>query len=99
MGMTLCRAVNLRREKPDVYIGRPSIFGNPYTVEAHGRELALELFAQYFADRIERDPAFREQVLALAGKTLGCFCKPAACHGDVIADWVNQNRPAGSELK
>jgi hypothetical protein len=30
--------------------------------------------------------------LELKGKTLGCFCKPLACHGDVlayIADSIN----------
>jgi hypothetical protein len=24
----------------------------------------------------------------LEGKTLGCFCKPLACHGDVLKDLV-----------
>ncbi len=31
----------------------------------------------------------KEDVLALKGKTLGCHCKPAACHGDVIAEYLN----------
>lgn len=26
-----------------------------------------------------------EQLAALQGKRLGCWCKPAACHGDVLA--------------
>ena len=73
----------------DVYIGRPSHFGNPYTVEAHGRDLCIELFAQYFSARLESDPEFKERVLALRGKTLGCFCKPLACHGDIIAEYLD----------
>jgi hypothetical protein len=29
------------------------------------------------------------RVHELAGKRLGCFCKPALCHGDVLADYLN----------
>ena len=25
----------------------------------------------------------------LKGKVLGCFCKPKACHGDVLVELVN----------
>jgi len=31
----------------------------------------------------------KSDVLKLAGKRLGCFCKPQACHGDVLADYLN----------
>jgi hypothetical protein len=26
--------------------------------------------------------------MALKGKRLGCFCKPLACHGDVIKEYI-----------
>jgi hypothetical protein len=84
-----CTVVNLRAAPYEVYIGRPGPFGNPYSVAKHGRDGALELYRAHFAQRIETDAAFRESVAKLAGKSLGCFCKPAACHGDVIAAWVN----------
>jgi len=29
------------------------------------------------------------EVYKLAGKRLGCFCKPSAFHGDVLADFLN----------
>lgn len=34
---------------------------------------------------------FREKIqyLVKTGDRLGCFCKPNACHGDVIAEYVN----------
>lgn len=88
-----CRAVNLRKEQYDVYIGRAGkgedgYFGNPY----RGRKQAvLDKFRPYFFGRLERDPEYRRRVLALKGKRLGCFCKPGLCHGDIIAEWVNEH--------
>ena len=32
----------------------------------------------------------KSEVFKLAGKRLGCFCKPELCHGDVLADFLNQ---------
>ena len=26
----------------------------------------------------------------LKGKTLGCFCKPKSCHGDVLVELANE---------
>ena len=31
----------------------------------------------------------KSEVIRLAGKRLGCFCKPKACHGDILADYLN----------
>jgi Domain of unknown function (DUF4326) len=39
---------------------------------------------------LNKDPEFKRRILALKGKRLGCFCQPEACHGDVIADWLNK---------
>ncbi len=94
--------VHCRKEPYDVYIGRPGskpssafgtsyrqIFGNPFTVRDHGRAGCIERFKTYFLDRVATDAKFREEVLKLKGKRLGCFCKPDACHGDIIADWLD----------
>ncbi len=87
------RAVNMRDEPYDVYIGRPSEgltgpFGNPFRAGE-----ALKRFREYFLERVGRDTEFRAQVLALRGKRLGCYCKPKPCHGDIIAEWVD-SQPA-----
>jgi uncharacterized protein DUF4326 len=91
--------VNIHKEPFDVYIGRrgrgqDGYFGNPFRI-GHGisREDAVERFEKYFIDRIDKDSEFRRRILALKGKRLGCFCKPKACHGDVIADWLNKMEP------
>ncbi len=91
--------VNIHKEPFDVYIGRrgrgqDGYFGNPFRIgPGISREDAVERFERYFTDRIERDSEFKRRVLELRGKTLGCFCKPTACHGDVIADWLNKMEP------
>lgn len=86
--------VNLREEPYDVYIGRAGrghdgYFGNKYRVGPHKHGEAIELFRKDFLERVDAEPEFRRRVLALRGKRLGCFCKPNACHGDVIAQWVD----------
>ena len=57
------------------------------------REDAIQKFQKYFSERIEKHSEFRRRVLELKGKKLGCFCKPKACHGDVIAEWLNKMEP------
>lgn len=94
----LCRAVNIRTEPFDVYIGRAapqrrlaeSPWANHHTIgPGCTREQSIARFKADFAARLAADPYFRRDTLALAGKRLGCWCKPKACHGDVIAAWVN----------
>lgn len=101
--MMRTRVVNIRKERADVYIGRPprghgipdpparGCFGNPFAMETEAdREESVRRYALYFLQRVETDEAFREAVLALRGKALGCFCKPKRCHGDIIAEWLDR---------
>ena len=98
--------VNLRLEKCDVKITRTpkneipdppkfGCYGNPFAVKTYGREKCLELYREYFLKRVVEDPAFREAVISLKGKKLGCFCKQpdqeVACHGDIIKEWLDNN--------
>ena len=88
--MSECSVVNKYKEKYDVYIGRPSIYGNPFSVKEYGREGCIEKYKEYFYKRIKEDVKFKEEVLKLKDKVLGCFCKPLACHGDVIAEYLDK---------
>lgn len=85
--------VNVRIESCDVFIGRPSLFGNPFRIGIDGsRGEVIDQYRQWFDDKIRNDPAFLAAVLKLRGKKLGCYCKPLACHGDVIADFLNNSK-------
>jgi hypothetical protein len=64
-----------------VPIHRPYQFGNPFILGRHGtREQVIRMYEDYI-----RKSKLMKEVPALRGKVLGCFCKPAACHGDVLA--------------
>ena len=66
-------------------------FGNPFEIGKDGtREEAIKKFREYFNKRIHDDPEYKQRILDLKGKHLGCFCKPLACHGDVIVEWLEQ---------
>lgn len=77
----------------DVYIGRGSPWGNPFAIsrseDGPDREEVIERYREYFLDKIETDLSFKKGILGLRGLRIACYCKPEACHGDVIADYLN----------
>lgn len=80
--------VNLRKENYDIYIGRGSIFGNPFVIGKDGtREEVIKKYKEWFYEKV-KNLVFRKKVYNLIGKRLGCFCKPQACHGDVIIEFL-----------
>jgi hypothetical protein len=79
------RVVNLRKEPYDVYIGRGSIYGNPFIIGKDGnREDVIRKYVEWMVNQQALLAALPE----LKGKVLGCYCKPAACHGDVLVEMV-----------
>lgn len=93
--------INMRRKKgqpPPVYdkrVDRGTIFGNPFDHQKLGitRAECVERYRKYFHERIARDENFRNQVLTLQGKVLGCWCWPLECHATVIAEYLNSYVP------
>jgi hypothetical protein len=80
------QVVNIKRgSKFDVYIGRPSKWGNPFKIGSDGTR--AEVIAKYKAwlwQKMQANEITLDDLLTLRGKTLGCYCKPNDCHGDVI---------------
>lgn len=90
------RVVHINKDEYDVLIDRSTEFGNPYWKGTRSQN--VRNFGTYFHQRLRTDPAFRKRVEALAGQTLGCWCKPKACHGDVIAEYLNSLNPLPAPL-
>lgn len=65
-----------------VYTGRPSKWGNPYHI---GRDGTREDVITRYKAWVQSQPALIAALPELKGKVLGCWCTPAACHGDVLA--------------
>lgn len=79
------RVVNMEIEGFDVRIDRATRHGNPYRIHEHGtREEVIEKFRGDAA----HDLGLIDSLKLLKGKTLGCHCKPKACHGDVYVDLI-----------
>jgi hypothetical protein len=77
------KVVHCKREKHDVYIGRPSKWGNPFVIGKDGsREQVIAKYRKWLLAQPDLIAALPE----LKGKTLGCWCSPQACHGDVLAE-------------
>jgi hypothetical protein len=85
------RVVNRDRDEFDVYIGRGTPWGNPFAIGEKGADRAavIEMYKEYFVKKFVDDPAGNRDIRSLKGKVLGCHCKPSACHGDVIAKYLN----------
>lgn len=94
----MCKVVNKYKESYDVYIGRGSIWSNPFThikdkqtkaeFVVETREESISRFKGWLWSEIKRGNITVEHLKDLDGKTLGCFCKPKSCHGDIIVQAV-----------
>lgn len=92
IGLKLTTVVNIDREEAyDKYIGRGSKYGNPYAIGHDGDRDEVIRKYKYDFDRgfLKGGVDFKRQILSLRGLRLGCHCKPKACHGDVLASYIN----------
>ena len=67
----------------DVYIGRPSIWGNPFRIGVDGDR--TEVLSKYRA-WISSNNRLLPQLPDLREKILGCYCSPLPCHGDILIE-------------
>ena len=88
--------VNLRKTRYDVYIGRGSKWGNPFT-HIKNRETKAEYIVATRSEAIARyrawivtQPHLIAALHELKDKRLGCYCAPKSCHGDVLVELIHQ---------
>ncbi len=78
--------VHCKKDKYDIYIGRPSKWGNPFVI---GKDGTREEVVAKYKTSITSNPRLLRDIRELRGRILGCWCKPHACHGDVLAELAN----------
>jgi len=83
----VCRVVNLREEGYEVYIGRGSKWGNRFVI---GRDGDREEVIWKYREWILKNDYLLSCLGELKDKVLGCYCKPLACHGDVLVELVEK---------
>lgn len=84
--MSKTTVVNKEHEPYDVYIGRPSKWGNPFKIGEDGSRLAvLVKYIKWIRTNVDLVIQARKE---LKGKRLGCYCKPKLCHGDILVHLI-----------
>lgn len=87
------RVVHCKKEPFDVYVGRGSVWGNPYshregTLAEHVVGSRSEAIKKYEEHLLANEELMRS-LPELKGKILGCWCKPKSCHGDILLKYAN----------
>lgn len=92
------RVVNLNQEDYDIFIGRGSKWGNPYTHIKDRQTLAdhivdtREEAIESYRDYILNNEDLMNSLSELEGKVLGCYCKPQSCHGDILLELLSKRK-------
>ena len=79
-----------------VYVGRPSVLGNPYVIGPDGsRHDVVDQYRAWLREQYRHDGAVRRALRQLTMRyltdgalTLICWCAPQPCHAEVIRDAV-----------
>ncbi len=71
-----------------VYIGRPSIWGNPFVI---GKDGTRRDVVTKYENWVVQQPALMSRLHALRNKHLVCWCAPFQCHGDVLLRLVAEH--------
>lgn len=97
----MVRVVHRKKEKYDVLIDRTTKWGNPFThlpiedtkalFQVKTRKEAIESYRKWITEGEGRH--LLNYLHELKDKTLGCWCKPDSCHGDVLAELVDNAYP------
>ena len=96
------KVVHCKKEPYDVYIGRPSPWGNPFVVGRYGnRETVCIKFKAWMITGktfgcIEATESKRQWILnhleELRGKVIACWCAPKDCHGNVYDELLTDRQ-------
>jgi hypothetical protein len=70
--------VHCKKSKYDVYIGRPSKWGNPFKIGSAGtRQVVIQKYRKWLVEK--RPDLVNAAKRELKGKVLGCWCAPNPC--------------------
>lgn len=89
------RTKGYRLPEGAVYVGRPTIFGNPFPMK--DASLSVKTYREWLDGTlivmalVDKRREVMKELKALRGKDLCCWCSPSApCHADVLIDFANR---------
>ena len=72
-----------KENKLAVYIGRGSVYGNPFVISKQATR--DDVCNDYEYKYLPFQPSIMAKLPELKGKVLLCYCYPERCHGDTLA--------------
>ncbi len=102
----MAKLVNIKKSNYDVYIGRPSIWGNPFshkegTLAKYKVDSVKEAIIEYEKYLLNNQILFNK-LESLKNKTLGCYCTECIeykdddkliCHGQILLKYIQKYYP------
>jgi hypothetical protein len=89
------------------YIGRGSLWGNPFThlplsrakaqFHVETEEESMLRYEAWLREKLAKDPQLRQKLLDLDGQELVCYCKPRPCHGDILIKLIEEIKQGGGD--
>jgi hypothetical protein len=79
--------VHKKRGPYDVYVGRPTKWGNPYHLNCEG---SRDNVCDRHEAHVSGNPELVAQLHELKGKVLACWCSPKRCHAHTLAALANR---------
>ena len=80
--------LNRRTDRPrprQIYIGRPSKWGNSFRLTADADRIrVIALYRVDLVHKLRTGRLTRAELAELDGRPLVCWCAPLACHGHVL---------------
>lgn len=93
----MIKVVNCMKDSYDILIDRTTMWGNPFRIGRDGSRSdvikAFELWLRRIDYRNFKQKELQlilDNINKLNHKTLGCWCKPKSCHGDIYADIIEE---------
>jgi len=92
----MCEVVHFKKDDYDIYIGR--LPNNEYNKWAYPKELRdtfpegtpRQEIIDAYEDYLTSNKELMKDLHELKYKTLGCWCKPKSCHGDILKKYVDK---------
>jgi len=94
------KVININKYESDdyIYIGRPSLFGNPYSskeksiteYKVGSKKEAISKYREYILENVSILDNLISELEHNGYNKIGCFCKPSGCHGDVLKELIEE---------
>ena len=87
------RTKGFKMKPNSIYVGRGSIWGNPFEVGRDGTPAEVVAKYRIYLEtkmRMDAGTDWRERFARLCGRDLACWCKPGdPCHADILLEIAN----------